>query len=231
MSIQSTINQGISLMSLLVSQTGTAAKRRTEKQVEAEKPLREAEYAHKERLEEIKTAGANERERLRIQSEKDEREEKRAEKIGLAKSHYEATAGLVVPYRLTGTKGDAVSGAMLESQIASRAAAIEAAQSYYDLEPSDEVRDRIGGWRDENTALENERKARRTRKEAAERRKIKAEGAAEERSRMADVAKAERSAAEAAAVEEHRLAISRSITEGVYSTDPAFDPRFTGGRK
>lgn len=44
-------------------------------------------------------------------------------------------------------------------------------------------------------------------------------------------AKAERTAKEAGAEEARRLTISRSITEGVYSTDPAFDPRYTGGKK
>ena len=231
MSIQSNINQGISLMSLLVSQSGAAAKHRTEKQVEAEEPVRKAEREHKEKVEEIRTAGATEREKMRIEAEAKERAEKRAEKISLAKGHYESTAGLVAPYRLKGTKGDAVTDAILESQITSRAAAIEAAEAYYGLEPSEDVLARIGGWKEETTALEGERKTRKARSEAEARRKIKAEGAAEERTRMAEVKKAEESAAEAAEVEARRLAISRSITEGIYSTDPTYDPRKTGGTK
>lgn len=61
-----------------------------------------------------------------------------------------------------------------------------------------------------------------------ERRAARAE-AAEERRRARE--EAEASARVAEEEEARRLAISRSITEGIYSTDPAFDPRYTGGKK
>lgn len=178
MSIQSNINQGISLMSLLVSQT----------------PLAEEARA--------KTAA-------------DVAENKAKEKVAEEAKEKEVRFKALEEHAKSGISADkTAAGEDAELEVYGDFAKL--AKERYLANPTEET---YADYMTYGTGY----------REAAESLATKRVKAAESLSTKR--AEAEDKAKMAAEEEARRLAISRSITEGVYSTDPAFDPRYTGGKK
>lgn len=119
MSIQSNINQGISLMSLLASQSSLAEQRRVAKKVEAEAPVREAEL---ELAREKTRAKTEERLKLETEAENRKAEEKLNTATGLHKQHAENIADIV---RTKKGQIDRRYANQFEGHVSSREAAIE----------------------------------------------------------------------------------------------------------
>lgn len=145
MSIQANVNQMISVMGLLISQTSAAETRKSQKKVETEKPLREAELA----LTKAKSAATHEE---RLLAEQKERETKTAE----AKKFYETQASAVK--ELNRTRSGEIhkqtgSGEWL-ARISEREGAIEAGEALRKLSPSVELESALGTWKTELNQLQ-----------------------------------------------------------------------------
>lgn len=224
MSIQANINQGISLMSLLYSQTPAAEQARTRKMVEAEAPRRAAQLELAQKEADIKVAEAEKKKQMNIALEREAaKEEKQANIATLSATHSEHAR--LVGELARGKKGELTSTEKtrtdFEEHIKTRQAAIKSGKALFDASPSDELAHNLGTWEREIGEIE-------TAKSAYE--KKQKEIAKEEKSQKAEAKRKQREEAEASArvaaeEENRRLAFSRQIMEGVYSTDPAFDPR------
>lgn len=204
MSIQSNINQGISLMSLLASQSPMAEERRITKKVEAEKPLRDAELE----LAREKTRAKTE-ERLKVEAEAENR--KAQEKLNnatiLHKQHAENIADIVRT-----KKGQINRNYKLEGHISSREAAIESGEALRKLAPTPELEANLGKWKSEIEELRS------TQKDIAAKDKERKKIERAEKSATAAKREKERAAADAAAqaeaeAEAERLTRSREITK------------------
>lgn len=167
MSIQSNINQGISLMSLLISQTPLAEKARA------------------------KTAA-------------NVAESKAKEKIAAEAAEKEARFKSLEEHALKGIPADKTAAGQ-DAELDVYKDVVALAKERYLANPTEET---YGDYMAHSVGYREAKESLATKR-----------------------AKAERTAREAGAEEARRLAISRSITEGIYSTDPAFDPRYTGGKK
>lgn len=167
MSIQSNINQGISLMSLLISQTPLAEEARAKTATEVA-------------------------------------ESKAEEKIAAEAAEKEARFKALEKHALEGIPADkTAAGKDAELEVYGDVVAL--AKERYLANPTAET---YGDYMAHSTGYREAKESLSTKR-----------------------AEAEKTAMEAGKEEARRLAISRSITEGIYSTDPAFDPRYTGGKK
>lgn len=206
MSIQSNINQGISLMSLLASQSPMAEERRITKKIEAEKPLRDAELELAREKTKVKT---EERLKLELEAENRKANEKLNNATGLHKQHAENIADIVR------TKKGQINRNyknQFEGHISSREAAIESGEALRKLAPTPELEANLGKWRSEIEELRSTQKdiaAKERERKKQERAEKSTTAAKREKARAA----AEASAQAEAEAEVERLARSREITK------------------
>lgn len=168
MSIQSNINQGISLMSLLASQTSMAAKRRATKEAEADIVKRKYE---------------------------EEQETNRAT------AEYNIKHKQIKEYKRTKEGSPAGRQGVLEGHLLTRRIALEAGEYLYDRNPTPELAENIGKYKEEIEELSAKQEF--NKKRRAQRAKKSQE-------------EAEIAAQGALAAEQSRIAASRTITEGIY---------------
>ena len=192
MSIQSNINQGISLVSLLVSQSPQATKARVAADVAARKPERDAEVALSANKAKVAT---EEREKTKLLFE----EEERKRNVERTKATYESHYKLVEPIEKTLT-GEIHSGSAQRKKwaehLTTRDAAIKSGKALFELEPTTELRTQLGELETDYEALSIHSKT----YNSAE-------------------AQAERKARNAAAKERRRLKESKKITDAISGGD------------
>lgn len=203
-----------------------AAKRKVAAEVKAEAPRREQELKMKEKEAEMEIEKTKQKEEARLSAEAEAKKAKEEAKIAELTGTHAAHAGLVRD--ITRTKKGRISHAtgeveLYEGHISSRQQAIESGKALQAIRPSEELAKNIGTWEHEINELKDTMKAMKDEK----RQKTSPKAAKKDKKRQDAV----ESAAQAQEAEAERLAISRMITEGVYSTNPAFDPRRTGGRR
>jgi len=135
MSIQGTINQGISLVSLLVAQTPGAKRKEAEEAAARQQQISQAsERGRQSGLQEAKKARA-------------------AQDLEEAKRLYGEHSALVKPKGSTAEKLETIEGHIL-----SRRNAIESGLRLQKLEPSQEIGDQLGVWQGEIDELEEKKK-------------------------------------------------------------------------
>ena len=180
MSIQSTINQGLSLAGLLFSQSPQVEFKRSVKRVEATAPEREAALAQEEAKKEIAVAAATEKVENRLAAEAVEKERLRQEDITRKTDLYTTSAGLIGP--LAKTKAGTLNKSytkQLEEHKSTRTAAISAAEKLYEVAPSSELHKNIGTWKAEIKEIEDTLRGGRHSNHARTRKAANAELAAE----------------------------------------------------
>lgn len=197
MSIQSTINQGLSLAGLLMSQMPSAKAREDE-----------AAAARAQA-----TAAATAEGRLAKEQEfKAQTEEERRAGV---RSSYAAHSKLITPW----TKGQSSERTAEEARL-TRESALEFGRQLYEFEPTEELATAIGGYERE---LEEIRRLQEDRRQAARTKNTEERHQETNRRRQSKIQKqkeAEEAAAEAAAIEQRRQAITREITRPF---DPTVD--------
>lgn len=153
MSIQSSVNQGISIFSMLLSQTPAAEKRRVEKAVEARAPEREADLKQAQAKADIAIAEAKSKteDRLKLteESKKKKLEDDIIRQTGIHKTHAAAVADLPrtkSKEQLSATQADL---ATYPGHLASRKAAIQSGEKLNKIAPSQELADNLAKWNKE----------------------------------------------------------------------------------
>lgn len=197
MSIQSTVNQGISLVSLLVAQTPIAKQKETEDAAKRQQQISEAS-------EKGRQAG--------LQQARDARA---AQDLEETRRLFGEHSALIKPI---GNKAEKLE--TIEGHIGARRAAVESGRKLQELEPTEERLAQLSEWETEIGKLEEKKKGIYEAGRAARKNAI-AEGqenrAAKRKKKREE---AEASAAEAQAEEQRRQAITREITRPF---DPAVD--------
>lgn len=224
MSIQANINQGISLMSLLISQSPAAEKRRVEKSVEADAPRRAAQLELAQREADIKVAEAEQKKQINIALDREAAEKEKADKLAYLTITHGEHAKLVGEIA-RGKKGaisrNEASRGLYEEHLKTREAAIKSGRELFALAPTEELRHNLGVWETEIGEIETAK----AELAAADKEKAKQEREAAKLEKTKKTEEAEKKAKESQELEQRRFDFSRQIMEGVYTTDPAFDPR------
>lgn len=210
MSIQANINQGLSLIGLLASQTPYAEERRVKKKVAAEAPAREAALEMKRQEAAIATASATQKVEERLALEMKAKETEHQKKIGELTGIHEQHASFISD--ISRSKNGAIDrrkANSFEGHISAREAAIKSGEELRGYAPSAELEANIGKWRgevEEIRGVQSEMKAERKAKE----REAKSErAAAKDRKRK----EAEEMAKQAAEAEQERFAADRERAE------------------
>lgn len=213
MSIQSNVNQGLSMLSLLATQTPRAEKHRVEKKVAAEAPAREAALEMKEKEARISEASQRTKTEERLAAEAAAKEAEKKGQIATLAGTHQAHAQLVGA--LTRTKKGELSHAagdvkMYEGHISSREQAIASGKQLQALAPTEELAKNIGIWEHDITEIKNAMSA-----EKAKTRKANAPKAANKDKKINE---SKESAKQAAEAEQARLAESKRIRELILET-------------
>ena len=197
MSIQSTVNQGLSLVGLLMSQMPSAKAR--EDEAAAARARETAAATAEGRLEEER--------KFKAQTEEERRE-------GI-RSGYAAHSKLITPW----TKGRSTERTAEEARL-TRETALEYGRQLYEFEPTEELATAIGGYERELEDIKRVQEDRRQAERAKNTDERHAENARRRQSKLQKQKEAEQAAAEEAEIEARRQAISREITRPF---DPAVD--------
>ena len=199
MSIQATINQGLSLASLLVSQTPYVDKRKVAKRVEAEAPAREMELKTAAEKAKIKTEE-------RLAAEARAKEAEKQSNIATLTGTHQAHASVIGDIARTkkGLLSHSASDVKLyEGHISSREQAITSGKALQAVAPTEELAKNIGIWEHDITELKGAMK-----EEAAKQRKAISPKAADKDKKIKESKESAKQAAEAEAA---RLAESERI--------------------
>lgn len=199
MNIQSSINQGLSLASLLVSQTPYVEKRKVAKRVEAEAPAREMELKTAAEKAKIKTEE-------RLAAEARAKEAEKQSNIATLTGTHQAHASVIGDIARTkkGILSHSASDVKLyEGHISSREQAITSAKALQAVAPTEELAKNIGIWEHDITELKGA-----MREEAAKQRKATSPKAADKDKKIKESKELAKQAAEAEAA---RLAESERI--------------------
>lgn len=187
MSIQSAINQGLSVMSILVTQSPEAERRRVEQSVAARTPEREAELKQQEAKAEIAVAEAKKKEEARYEAERAAKEKKLETDIQYHTGIHSTQAAAIAELprtkakgQLSGTQADLASYA---GHLSSREAAIKSGEKLYKMAPTSELAEKIGKWQAEVEEIKAFQEAHRakSKEEMAEERALKAQKAEQKR--------------------------------------------------
>lgn len=205
MSIQSNVNQGLSMLSLLATQTPKAEKRRVEQKVAAEAPAREMELKTEAEKAKIKTE-----ERLAAEARAKEAEKKGqiATLTGTHQSHAQLV-GEIARKKDGGIRHNIGDVKMYEGHISSRETAITSAKALQAVAPTEELAKNIGIWEHDITELKGAMK-----EEAAKQRKATSPKAAAKDKKIKETKEEARQEQEA---EQARLAESKRIREQILS--------------
>jgi hypothetical protein len=213
MSIQANINQGLSLIGLLASQTPYAEERRVKKRVAAEAPAREAALEMKKKEAEIATAAATQKVEERLALEMGAKEEERQKKIGELTGIHEQHASFISD--ISRSKSGAIDrrkATSFEGHISAREAAIKSGEELRGYAPSAELEANIGKWRSEVEEIRGVQSEMKAEKKAKEREAKSERAAAKDRKRK-EAEEMAKQAADAGMAETERLARSREITK------------------
>lgn len=205
MSIQANINQSLSLMGLLASQTPAAEKHRVEKRVAAEEPAREAALEMKEKEARIAEASAKTKVEERLGLEAKAKEAERQKKIGELTQIHEKHASLVGELARNKDKMASLNRTKkgdFPGHISTREAAIKSGEELFQYAPSDILKENIGKWQSEVEEI----KGVQSEMKAAEKEKARGEKAAAKAKRQKE---ADEAAAQAAEIEQKRLESER----------------------
>lgn len=210
MSIQSNVNQGLSMLSLLATQTPRAEKRRVEQKVAAEAPARAAALEMKEKEARISEASQRTKTEERLAAEARAKEAEKKGQIATLTGTHQAHAQLVGA--LTRTKKGELSHAagdvkMYEGHISNRETAIASAKALQAVAPTEELAKNIGIWEHDITELKGAMK-----EEDAKKRKTTAPKAAAKDKKIKESKESVKQAQEA---EQARLAESNQIRKTI----------------
>lgn len=181
MSIQSSINQGLSVMSMLITQSPGAEKKRVAKAVEARAPEREAELKQVQAKADIAIAEAKSKEEARLTAEREAKQKKLEDDIkyhtGIHSTHAAAVAELPrtkAKGQLSATQTDLASYA---GHLSSRESAIKSGKTLYKMAPTPELAENLGKWQGEVEEIKAFQEAHKTKtkEEMAEEKALKAQ--------------------------------------------------------
>ena len=170
MNIQSNINQGITTLSLLLSQTPMAEEVRTERRIRTEKRVEEETRPGK-----VETAAATEtaKEEVKTAGEEERHEKEKERVLGEATGLYTAHKGMIRPIEefVSGTRSTEI-----RAGETSRRMAAKSARALYEIDPKPEYLEESAVWTTEadtlgRRALEMERTAEAKAKKAAKTKK------------------------------------------------------------
>lgn len=202
MSIQSTINQGISLVSLLVAQTPMVKKKEAEDAAARQEAISQAS------------------ERGRQEGLQEARDKRAAQDLEEARRLYGEHSALVKSFGKGGPKAEKFE--TLRTHIETRQNAVASARRLQDFEPSQELIDQIGQWNTEIDQLVERQKYFGELGRAANRESIAEGQETRAAKRKKQREEAEASAAAAQEEEQRRQAITREITRPFDPTTDKF---------